>query len=166
MMIMPSSYYSKETYEKMKKSYKLWLISAILIIFIGLLFFGLSAFLINNKTVLIIKIVDAIILSLALITGAIIIIVAYVPLKRRNKFLYRLLTVERFEGSLVIKEIRKPYLVRKSILAYEIVAVDDEDKTINCFYEANLPINFKVDDKVEVTLAANFIVDIKEANNE
>ena len=166
MMIMPNSYYSKETYEKMKKSYKLWLISAILIIFMGLLFFGLSAFLINNKTVLLIKIVDAIILSLALIAGAIIILTIYVPLKRRNQFLYRLLTVERFEGTLTIKEIREPYLVRKSILAYEIVAIDDEGKTINCFYEANLPVDFEVDDKVEVTLAANFIVDIKGANNE
>lgn len=166
MMIMPSSYYSKETYEKMKKSYKLWLISAILIFFMGLLFFGLSAFLINNKTVLLIKVFDAIILSLSLITGAIVILVVYIPLKRRNQFLYRLLTVERFEGVLVIKEIREPYLVRKSILAYEIVAIDDEGKTINCFYEANLPLNFKVDDKVEVTLAANFIVDIKEAQDE
>ena len=166
MMIMPSSYYSKETYEKMKKSYKLWLISAILIIFIGLLFFGLSAFLINSKTVLLIKIFDAIILSLSLITGAIIILVVFIPLKRRNQFLYRLLTVERFEGVLTVKEIREPYLVRKSILAYEIVAVDDEGKTINCFYEANLPLNFRVDDKVEVTLAANFIVDIKEAQDE
>ncbi len=166
MMIMPSSYYSKETYEKMKKSYKLWLISAILIIFMGLLFFGLSAFLINNKNVLLIKVFDAIILSLSLITGAIIILVVYIPLKRRNQFLYRLLTVERFEGVLVIKEIREPYLVRKSIMAYEIVAIDDEGKTINCFYEANLPLNFKVDDKVEVTLAVNFIVDIKEAQDE
>lgn len=166
MMIMPSSYYSKETYEKMKKSYKLWLISAILIIFMGLLFFGLSAFLINNKTVLLIKVFDAIILSLSLITGAIVILVVYIPLKRRNQFLYRLLTVERFEGVLVIKEIREPYLVRKSILAYEIVAIDDEGKTINCFYEANLPLNFKVNDKVEATLAANFIVDIKEAQDE
>ena len=46
------------------------------------------------------------------------------------------------------------------------MAIDDEGKTINCFYEANLPVNFEVDDKVEVTLAANFIVDIKETNNE
>ena len=156
--------YSKETYEKIKKDNRNYLIISILILFFGLAFLGLSAFLINNKSVAIIMVIDSIILSLSLIISIYLFLERFLTSRLRYKFLYRLLTVERFEGKIKIKKINKPYLVKRGITAYEIEALDDENKIISCFLEDINPLDFSVDDEIEVTLANNFIVEIKEKN--
>ena len=163
---MINNYYSKETYEELIKRNKKFLILSISICVFGLAFFFLSAFLINVKTVLIIKIIDILILSSSLIISSYLLLEKFIPGVSRKKFLYRLLTVDRFEGKLKIVEIRKPYLVKKGIYAYEIEAVDEENKTLICYYEALNELELKKDDVVDVTIAMNFIVGIKETSHE
>ena len=109
-------------------------------------------------------VIDSIILSLSLIISIYLFIERFLTSRLRYKFLYRLLTVERFEGKIKIKKINKPYLVKRGINAYEIEALDDDNKIINCFLEDINPLDFSVDDEIEVTLANNFIVEIKEKN--
>lgn len=154
--------YSKETYEKIKKDNRKWLILSTLFLLIGLAFLGLSAFFINKNSVIIIIIIDSIILSLSLITSIYIFIELFLTTRLRYKFLYRLLTVERFEGTIKINKINPPYLVKRGVMAYEIEACDDDNKVLNCFYESINPLDFHVGDELEITLANNFIVDIKE----
>lgn len=159
---MENNYYSKETYFNLKKECRNALILSIASFSFGLLFLGLSAFLINVNTVLLIKFIDSFVVSLSFVLGCYLFIEHYLPKKNRNRFLYRLLTVDRFEGKIQIKNIREPYLIKKNINAYEIEAIDDDGKILNCFYESLLPIEFEIGDTLIVTLASNFIVDIKE----
>lgn len=163
---MINSYYSKETYFKIKKDNNKYLALFICLLVFGLAFLFLSAFLINTKTVTIIKIIDSVVLSSCLILSFYFLLMKYIPGVRRNKFLYRLLTVERFEGRLKVLDIKSPYLVKRGITAYEIEAKDEDGKVISCFYEDINPLEFKKDDEIEVTLAMNFIVMIRENNHE
>ena len=163
---MINKYYSIETYKELKKRNKKFLILSIFLFVFGLAFLFLSAFLINVKTVLIIKIIDIVILSSSLILSAFFLLEKYIPGISRNRFLYRLLTVERFEGRLKVIHINEPYLVKKGIYAYEIEAMDEDQKIINCYYEANNPLEFKEDEEIDVVIAMNFIVGIKEKNHE
>ena len=55
--------------------------------------------------------------------------------------------------------------MKKNVTAYEIEALDDENKLLNCFYESFLPMTFKEGDTIEATLAMNFIVEIGETKN-
>ncbi|MBR4377893.1 MAG: hypothetical protein IKP50_03320 [Bacilli bacterium] len=121
---------------------------------------------INVKTVLVIKIIDIVFVSASLVVSAFLLLEKYIPGVQRKKFLYRLLTVERFEGKLKIVDIRKPYLVKKHIFAYEIEAIDEDNKTLNCYYETINPLEFKEGEEIDVTLAMNFIVAIKENKHE
>lgn len=161
-----NKYYSLETYEELKMRNKIFLILSISLFVFGLAFLFLSAFLINVKTVLIIKIIDIVILSTALVLSAFFLLEKYLPGINRNKFLYRLLTVERFEGHLKIIHINEPYLVKRGIYAYEIEAMDDDKRIINCYYEVNNPLEFKDGDEIDATIAMNFIVGIKEKDHE
>ena len=161
-----NKHYSVETYEELKKRNKIFLILSISLFVFGLAFLFLSAFLINVKTVLIIKIIDIVILSVALVLSAFFLLEKYIPGIRRNRFLYRLLTVERFEGRLKVIHIYEPYLVKKGIYAYEIEAMGDDGKTINCYYEASNQLEFKDNEEIDVVIAMNFIVGIKEKNHE
>ena len=163
---MNSELYGQETYFRMKKSYKLWLIISILIFVFGLAFLFLSCLLINEKTVLAIKIIDLVIVNVAFIFSCYFFIEFFIKRRIRSKFIYRLLTVDRYSGVIVVQEIKKPYLVRKWIRAYEIEALDDSDKKISCYFEDIQPLPFKVGDQITVTLANNFIVDIGADNEE
>ncbi len=163
---MINKYYSKETYEELKKRNSKFLVISISLLIFGLAFLFLSAFLINTKTVLTIKIVDSVVLSISLIFSFFFLLEKYIPGVRRKKFLYRLLTVERFEGKLKVIDIREPYLVKKGIFAYEIEAIDEENRTFNCYYETINPLEFEKEDEIDVVIAMNFIVDIKENNHE
>lgn len=163
---MINKYYSQETYEELKKRNTKFLILSISLLVFGLAFLFLSAFLINVKTVLAIKIVDIVILSASLILSAFFLLEKFIPGVSRKRFLYRLLTVERFEGKLKVIDIREPYLVKKGIFAYEIEVIDEDNKTINCYYEAINPLEFKKDEEIDVTIAMNFIVGIKEKDHE
>lgn len=163
---MNSDLYSKETYFKMKKSYKIWLVISIAIFVFGLAFLFLSAFLINEKTVLIIKIVDIVVVNISLLVSCYFFIEFFIKRMIRCKFIYRLLTVDRYNGVLTIQEIKKPYLVRKWVRAYEIDATDDSGKKISCYYENIQPLSFKEGDRIDVMLASNFIVDILGSEHE
>lgn len=163
---MNENLYTLETYSCMKKDAKKGLVISLVLFLIGLTLFFLSYFLITPANVQIMKVVDSLVLIIFLASGAYIFIHAYALKKIRSRFIYRLLTVERFEGRMVIKDIKKPYLVRKWVKAYEIEAIDDEGKNINVYYEYNQPLNFQVGDELEVVLAMNFIVAIKEINHE
>ncbi len=163
---MEANYYSKETYLQLKKESHKWLILSISSFVFGLLFFGLSALYINVKTVLAVTIIDAIILSASLIAGFYILLDIYIPKIRRNKFVYRLLTVERFVGQIKVTKIKEPYLVRKYIEAYEIEALDEDNKVLICYLESVHQLDFEVGDVINVTLSASFIVDIGEKTNE
>lgn len=158
--------YSEETYFKMKKSYKIWLTISILIFIFGLAFLFLSGLLINEKTVLAIKIIDLVIVNVAFIFSCYFFIEFFIKRRIRCKFIYRLLTVDRYSGVITIQEIKKPYLVRKWVKAYEIDALDDSGKKISCYYEDIQPLAFQVGDQINVTLANNFIVDIGADNEE
>ena len=157
---MNKELYSKESYFKMKKSYKIWLVISIFIFVFGLAFLFLSGLLISEKTIIAIKIIDLIIVNISFIVSCYFFIEFFIKRKIRSKFLYRLLTVERYNGSITIQEIKKPYLVRKWIKAYEINALDDNNKQICCYYEDIQELTFKVGDQINATLANNFIVDI------
>ena len=163
---MINNYYSKETYEELIKRNKKFLILSISICVFGLAFFFLSAFLINVKTVLIIKIIDILVLSSSLIISSYLLLEKFIPGVNRKKFLYRLLTVDRFEGKLKVIDIREPYLVKNGIFAYEIEAIDEENRIINCYYETINPLEFKKDEEIDAVIAMNFIVGIKEKNHE
>lgn len=163
---MINNYYSTCTYEELKRKNKKFLIISISFLVFGLAFLFLSAFLINVKTVLAIKIIDILIVSASLVVSAFLLLEKYIPGVQRKKFLYRLLTVERFEGKLKIVDIRKPYLVKKHIFAYEIEAIDEDNKTLNCYYETINPLEFEKGEEIDVTLAMNFIVAIKEKKHE
>ena len=152
--------YSQETYFKLKKDYKKWLIISILLFIIGLSLLFLSAFIINHKNVLYIKIIDIVLVNIILLVAVYFFIELFVKKRIRSQFLYRLLTMERFSGKIRITEIKKPYLVRKHIRAYEVVAKDENDKEMICYLEEAAPLSLNVNDEVEVILAHNFIVDV------
>lgn len=163
---MNSELYSKETYFKLKKSYTLWLIISIAIFVFGLAFLFLSALFINEKTVLVVKIIDLVVVNISLLVACYLFIEFFIKRVIRCKFLYRLLTVDRYSGVLTIQEIKKPYLVRKWVRAYEIDALDDSGKKISCYYEDINPVEFKVGDIINATLASNFIVEISRPEHE
>lgn len=163
---MNSELYSKETYFKLKKSYVIWLIISIVLFVFGLAFLFLSAFLINEKTILAIKIVDLVVVNISFVVSAYFFIEFFVKRRIRTRFIYRLLTVDRYSGVITIQEIKKPYFVRKWIKAYEIEALDDSGKKVTCYFEDVQLIPFKAGDQLNVTLASNFIVDIEGPENE
>lgn len=163
---MNSGLYSKETYFKLEKSYKMWLIISLAIFTFGLAFLFLSGLLINEQTVLAVKIVDLVVVNISFLVAAYFFIEFFVKRRIRSKFVYRLLTVDRYSGAITIQEIKKPYFVRKWIKAYEINALDDSGKKIVCYYEDIEPLPFKVGDTLNMTLASNFIVDIEGSENE
>ena len=157
---MNSELYSKETYFKIKKHSQIWFIIAIAIFVFGLAFLFLSGLFINQQTILIVKIIDLVMVNISFLVACYFFIEFFIKKTIRCKFLYRLLTVERYSGTLTIQEIKKPYLVRKWIKAYEIDALDDSGKKISCYYESIQPLDFKAGDKINATLANGFIVDI------
>lgn len=159
------SYYTLETYENLKKGIKKWCVISICVFAFGLVFLGLSAFLINPKTVILITVIDAVVVSVSFAIAIYFLIEKVIRNISRRNFLYHLLSVERFKGNLKIKKIHKPYLVKKNVVAYEIEVLDDENKLLNCFYESFLPMSFKEGDVIEATLAMNFIVEIGDNQN-
>ena len=163
---MINNYYSQETYEELKKRNTKFLALSISLSIFGLAFLFLSAFLINVKTILIIKILDIVILSTSLVFSAFFLLEKYIPGISRKRFIYRLLTVDRFQGRLKVIDIREPYLVKKGIFAYEIEAIDEDNKTINCYYETINPLEFKKEEEIDVVIAMNFIVGIKRKDHE
>lgn len=163
---MINNYYSQETYEELKKRNTKFLVLSISLSIFGLAFLFLSAFLINVKTILIIKILDIVILSTSLVFSAFFLLEKYIPGISRKRFIYRLLTVDRFQGRLKVIDIREPYLVKKGIFAYEIEAIDEDNKTIICYYETINPLEFKKEEEIDVVIAMNFIVGIKRKDHE
>ena len=163
---MINNYYSQETYEELKKRNTKFLVLSISLSIFGLTFLFLSAFLINVKTILIIKILDIVILSTSSVFSAFFLLEKYIPGISRKRFIYRLLTVDRFQGRLKVIDIREPYLVKKGIFAYEIEAIDEDNKTINCYYETINPLEFKKEEEIDVVIAMNFIVGIKRKDHE
>jgi len=163
---MMNNYYSLETYNKNRKYLRVWLVLLIIIFFVSLALVGLSAFLVKPSSAVAIIVVDSIILSISLCVVIFLIFEKYIPYYRRNKFLYNLLIVNRYEGTIKIKKINKPYLVKKNIEAYEIEAIDDTNKIFVCYLETSFPLSFKEGDEISVLLANSFIVDILESNNE
>ena len=154
--------YTLEEYYKDKKKATKWLIFSICVFVLGLIFLGLSAFLINPRTVLLIKIIDSIVVSICFVVSIYIFIELFLTTKFRNKFVYRLLTVERFEGKLKITKIREPYKIRKHVRAYEIDAVDENQKEITCYLEDRFDLSFEVGAEIRVIIASNFITEIVE----
>lgn len=154
--------YTLEEYYKDKKKATKWLIFSIGVFVLGLIFLGLSAFLINPRTVLLIKIIDSIVVSICFVVSIYIFIELFLTTKFRNKFVYRLLTVERFEGKLKIIKIREPYKIRKHVRAYEIEAVDENQKEITCYLEDRFDLSFEVGAEIRVIIASNFITEIVE----
>ena len=152
--------YTLEEYNKDKKKATKRLIFSICVFVLGLLFLGLSAFLINPKTVLFIKVIDSIFVSICFIIAIYIFIELFLETKFRNKFIYRLLTVERFEGKIKITKIREPYRVRKHVKAYEIEAIDENQKEITCYFEDRFDLGLKVGEEIKVIIASNFITEI------
>ena len=154
--------YTLEEYYKDKKKATKWLIFSICVFVLGLIFLGLSAFLINPRTVLLIKIIDSIVVSICFVVSIYIFIELFLTTKFRNKFVYRLLTVERFEGKLKITKIREPYRIRKHVRAYEIDAVDENQKEITCYLEDRFDLSFEVGAEIRVIIASNFITEMVE----
>ena len=159
---MENNYYSLSTYNKLKKQCKTSLILALIILFMALAFLFISAFFININTVSTIKVMDILVTSLLLCVSIYLLVELYIPKINRKKFIYRLLTVNRYEGNIEILEIHQPYLIKKGIFANEIIAKDEDNKILNCFIETCLNVNLNIGQHLKVNLAQNFIVDIKE----
>lgn len=158
--------YTLDEYYQKKKEANKWLIFSICVLVFGLAFLGFSAFLVNPKSALIIKIIDSVIVSISFIVSIFIFIELFLETRYRNIFVYRLLAVERFEGKIKITNIRKPYIVKKHIKAFEIEAKDENDKIITCYLEDAFDINLKIGDEIKVVIATNFITEIEKINDE
>lgn len=161
-----NSLYAKESYLEQKKKAKLWLIFSICIFAFSLTFLGLSALFIKPNTVKAVTIIDSVVVSIGMVIAAFLFIEKFLAIHSRNKFVYRLLTVERFKGKITIIKIKESYLVKKNIKAHEIEAKDEDDKVVNYYYEDGLPLSFKEGDTINVITAANFIVEIEDIKDE
>lgn len=163
---MENDNYSKISYLRIKKKKVNYLTISIVILVFGLAFLGLSALFINPSSVNIVKLVDSLVVSLSTLTACFFFIEGFWPAKRRADLLYRLLTVDRYEGEIKIIDIHSPYLVRKGIEAYEIEAEDEEGKRINCYLESNVENDLEIGKTYKVILAMNFIIGEKRVDNE
>lgn len=155
--------YTVEYYQYLKKQTFKYLIFGILAIVLGVAFVLLSALLINDKQLVIFKIIDSFVLSIALVLGIYCFIELFAKAKNRLKFIYQLLAVSRYQGVVKIIKISDKTLIRRGIYGYEITVVDENKK--QAIYYVEDKDGLSIDEVIKVTIANNFILEYEKENN-
>lgn len=155
--------YTVEYYRYLKKRTIVYLISSIVAIVFGIAFVLLTGLFINDKNVLVFKIVDSIILSICLITSLFCFIELFYPSKNRLKFIYQLLALSRYQGVVKVLNISNLTLIRRGIYGYEITVLDENEKQAIYYLEDISKIN--IGDVIKITIANNFILEVEKEND-
>ena len=156
--------YSEESYKNEKKLAKKVLIINLVILFAALLFVGLSWFLVNQKSALAIKIIDCFLLTIVSLVFVYQMLEVYFVKKKHYKFIFSLLTVNRYQDKIVIEEIgaRKP--IFNHIYGYEIKGKTSNGENFIFLIEEKFINLIKENNEFFVIVAKNVIIGIGDKN--
>lgn len=127
--------YSEESYKILKKQKNFILLISLLIFILSITLVGLSWLIVNPTNFEIIKIIASIFLSIVACAFFYCLLEKFLPKNRRAKFIYHLLTTNRYEDKFMILSIGKKTVLSKDIYCYEIEAIDSKNNRIILYIE-------------------------------
>ena len=151
-------FYSEEKIAFYKKKAQLSLLVSICLVSLAVIFFAISCFFINDKSIILIKILNSVFLSLTLCYLFYAIVNVIKPCKRRMNHIYTVLHSSCKHLVCEVVEVNEVKTIAKDVVAKQLFVKTDN---LELFINYNLdcaPRDFVVGSTIEVDVADSFII--------